>query len=255
MDENPTDVVAEAEDTVGAETPEEIVTADAPEQVAAEDEQASPITFGFSQSVVVLSDPSSAEAEAIAALRTHLLAHHVRAGRRGLAICSPNAKSGTTFVAANLAVSLARAGIRTLLIDANLRKPAMHRMIVPSREMPALSDCLSDSSIAYGSVIQEEVMPSLSVIYAGGRNERAQELLAGASFKSLVDLCMRDFEVTIIDTPPSNNSSDARRIASIVRHCVVVARKDVSYVSDIKTLIDELKSDKVNVIGTVLNEF
>lgn len=214
-----------------------------------------PVTVQFSPRVVVLSEPNSPEAEAIAALRTHLLAHHIRAGRRGLAICSPSAEGGSTFLSVNLAVSLAKAGIRTLLIDANLRQPDVHNMIVPSREVPSLKSCLTDSSVTFGDVILEEAIPSLSIIYAGEELSQAHEQLAAPAFKSLVDLCMRDFEVTIIDTPASNNNADARRIASIVRHCVVVARKDKTYVSDVKTLIEEMKSDKVNVIGTVLNEF
>src|SRR3546814_263595 len=111
MDENLTDVA-------GPEADDATVSPDMLEQAKAENGDETPISFRFSQRVVVLSDSNSPEAEAIAALRTHLLAHHVRAGRRGLAVCSPSSKSGATFVAVNLAVSLARAGIRTLLIDA-----------------------------------------------------------------------------------------------------------------------------------------
>lgn len=213
------------------------------------------LRFRVSDKVVVLSDPTSGEAEAIAAVRTHLLAHHVRAGRRGLAVCAPNSKSGSTFMSVNLAVSLARAGIKTLLIDADMRSPAIHKMIVPSREVPSLRDCLADTNVNYGDIIQEEVLPSLSIIYAGRSSTRAQELLSGQRFKSLLDLCMREFEVTIIDTPASNSNADGRRIASVVRYCIIVARKDKTYVSDVEALIEEMKSDKVNVIGTILNEF
>ncbi|WP_018075648.1 CpsD/CapB family tyrosine-protein kinase [Novosphingobium nitrogenifigens] len=214
-----------------------------------------PITFKISDKVVVASDPSSPEAEAIAALRTHLLSHHVDRGRRGLAVCSPSGGSGTTFVSVNLAVSLARAGIKTLLIDANLREPSLHRMIVPSRDMPSLKDALIDSDTEYGSVIQENVLPNLSLIYSGGKSSHAQELLSGARFKTLLDLCMREFGVTIVDTPASNTNADGRRIASVVRHAIIVARKDWTYVADVNTLIDELRSDKVNVVGTVYNEY
>ncbi|QGP80136.1 AAA family ATPase [Sphingobium sp. CAP-1] len=244
-----------------AEGLEDIVPADdaiSDEPATAQPPAAGPqeeIEFRVSDKVVVLSDPTSAEAEAIAAVRTHLLAHHVRAGRRGLALCAPNSKSGSTFMSVNLAVSLARAGIKTLLIDADMRSPSIHKMIVPSREVPALRDCLANVDVNYGDIIQEEVLPSLSIIYAGRSSTRAQELLSGQRFKSLLDLCMREFEVTIIDTPASNSNADGRRIASVVRYCIIVARKDKTYVSDVSTLIEEMKSDKVNVIGTVLNEF
>lgn len=258
------------EDNSDMDTPYSDNEAEGVEQIAPADEQsteestpkpesASPdkeeLRFRVSDKVVVLSDPTSAEAEAIAAVRTHLLAHHVRAGRRGLALCAPNSKSGSTFMSVNLAVSLARAGIKTLLIDADMRSPAIHKMIAPSREVPSLRDCLADMNVNYGDIIQEEVLPSLSIIYAGRSSTRAQELLSGQRFKSLLDLCMREFEVTIIDTPASNSNADGRRIASVVRYCIIVARKDKTYVSDVATLIEEMKSDKVNVIGTVLNEY
>lgn len=213
------------------------------------------IHFKVSDKVVVATDPGSPEAEAIAALRTHLLAHHIARGRRGLALCSPSTRSGTTFVAVNLAVSLARAGIKTLLVDGNLRQPAVHKMIVPSREMPALKDVLVDPTAEFGAIIQEEVMPNLSLIYSGGKSMHAQELLSGQRFKALLDLCMREFEATIVDTPASNTNADGRRIASVVRHAVIVARKDWTFVSDVRTLIDELQSDMVNVVGTVYNEY
>lgn len=233
------------------EPAEPAATATPAEAETAED----PITFKVSDKVVVATDPSRPEAEAIAALRTHLLAHHISRGRRGLALCSPSSRSGTTFVAVNLAVSLARAGIKTLLIDGNMRQPSVHKLLVPSREMPALKDVLVDPTAEYGSIIQEEVMPNLSVIYSGGKSTHAQELLSGHRFKSLLDLCMREFEVTIVDTPASNTNADGRRIASVVRHAIIVARKDVTYVSDVRTLIDELQSDTVNVVGTVYNEY
>ena len=98
-------------------------------------------------------------------------------------------------------------------------------------------------------------MPNLSLIYSGGKSAHAQELLSGARFKALIDLCMREFEVTIVDTPAGNANADGRRIAAIVRHAIIVARKDWTYVADVRTLIDELQSDTVNVAGTIYNEY
>lgn len=214
-----------------------------------------PINYKISDKLVVATDPSSPQAEAVAAIRTHLLSHHFGRGRRGIALCSPSAKSGTTFVAVNLAVSLARTGMKTLLIDANLRDPAVHTMIVPSREMPSLKSVLVDPEGDFGAIIQEEVMPNLSLIYSGGKSVYAQELLSGSRFKSLIDLCQREFDVTIVDTPAGNTNADGRRIAAVVRHAIILARKDWTYVSDIRTLINELQSVSVNVVGTIYNEF
>lgn len=214
-----------------------------------------PTTYRLARSVVVASNPASPEAEAIGALRSHLLSQHVRLGRRGLAICAPTLQTGASFVSVNLAVAMAQAGLKTLLIDGDMRRPSVNRMILPSREVPGLEDALHDSQVSFSDVVQDDVMPNLSIIFSGRPAGNPQELLAGPRFKALIDRCMRDFELTIIDTPPSNTNADSRRIASVVRYAAIVARKDISFVSDIETIITDLKADQVRVIGTIMNEY
>ena len=82
-----------------------------------------------------------------------------------------------------------------------------------------------------------------------------QELLASKAMNELLDTCLRDYDVTIVDTPPGNSSADARRIAMAVRYAMLVAKKDDSFVGDVKKLADELTSDRATVIGTFLNDF
>ena len=68
-----------------------------------------------------------------------------------------------------------------------------------------------------------------------------------------MNFCFRSFDLTIIDTPPANRSSDAGLVSAVAGYSLIVARKDKSFVADIKTLADQLGSDGVRVIGTVLN--
>lgn len=211
------------------------------------------VEFRVTDDVVVLNDPQGAQAEALAALRTHIMAQHLRAGRRSLALCAPNAGVGCTTIAVNLAVSLAQVGVKTLLVDADMRHPAVHRHLVPSREVPGLVQCLQPDGCGFGDAIQPDVLPNLSLIYAGGRADNPQELLAGARFKALLDLCLRDYNMMVIDTPPSSASSDARRIAGVVGHALMVVGRDQTFVSDAKLLAEELESDRVRVIGSVLS--
>jgi Mrp family chromosome partitioning ATPase len=69
-----------------------------------------------------------------------------------------------------------------------------------------------------------------------------------------MDNCLREFDITIVDAPPANLYADARRISSVVGYGIVVARRNVSLVDDIKTLVGELTDDHSIVVGTVLNE-
>jgi capsular exopolysaccharide synthesis family protein len=207
-----------------------------------------------SEEVVTVCEPTSARAEAIRALRTHIVTQHVQGGRRALAVCAASAEVGCTFVAVNLAVSLSQIGVKTLLIDGDLRNPKVDGFIRPVRSSMGLQQFLASPDMDAAEVIEGEVMPNLSVLHAGGAAANPQELLAGSRFHDLMDICMRDFDLTIIDTSPANTCADARRIGNVTGYALVVARRHRSMVEDLKTLVAELEGDHVHVVGSVLNE-
>jgi capsular exopolysaccharide synthesis family protein len=212
-------------------------------------------SYVLSRSLVTISDPKSGPAEAIRALRTHVMAQHIEAGRRALAVAAASAETGTTYITANLAVAMAQAGMKTLLIDGNLREPGVEALIRPPGPVAGLSQCLASDEDDYAGYIETEVMPNLSIMYAGGVPANPQELLAGDRFEALMNVCLRDFDLTIMDTPPANSCSDARRICSVLGYSMVVTRRDWTRVNDVKTLMEQLQSDGAKVIGTVLNDF
>lgn len=211
-------------------------------------------TFGFAPSLVAFVDPASRQAEAIRILRTHVMAQHIDRGRRALAICAPSAGVGTTFIATNLAIALSQIGLKTLLIDGNLRQPGIDRLIRYRGTVVGLSECLQTPNSTFASYIHDRVLPDLSVMYAGQPPANAQELLAGDQFRIFMDSCLRDFDVTIIDTPPANISSDARRISNVVGYSLIVAGKDRTFVKDVKILTRQLQADHASVVGAVLNQ-
>lgn len=213
-----------------------------------------PLTFVLSNALATISEPSTEQAESIRVLRTHVMAQHVDQGRRALSICAVSPDSGCTLVAANLAVALSQIGVKTLLIDGDLRNPSIEGLIRPSRPVAGLQQCLRAGDGDYSAFIQQDVLPDLSVMYSGGVPPDPQELLAGDRFKTLMDHFLRDFQMTIIDTPPAMSCADSRRVSSVVGYSVVVARQHQSRITDIGTLISQLQQDGAKVIGTVLRE-
>jgi protein-tyrosine kinase len=211
--------------------------------------------FEFAKSIVTLSEPRSVAAESIRALRTHIQSQHLQEGRRGIAICGASQGVGCTFIAVNLAVALSKIGVATLLIDANMREPGVDRFIVPKTPRGGLRDALIDVRAGAGEFIENEVLPNLSVLFAGQPASNAQELLAQERFGTVLNSCLRDYDATIVDTPPANTCADARRVSNVISYSLVVARKNQSLVSDVKTLVQQLEGDRATVIGTVLNEF
>ena len=209
--------------------------------------------YGFAPSIVALLSEAGPQAEAIRGLRTHIMARHLNQGRRALAVCAPSVGVGCSFIAANLAVGLSQIGVKTLLIDGDLHRPAIDRMIRPPNAPGGLVKALTSVDLAFQDSINPNVLPNLSIMYAGKAAANPQELLAGERFQTLMNYCLREYEVTIVDTPPANTSSDARRIGSVVGYSLIVAAKNSSFVKDIRTLSGQLKADHAAVIGTVLN--
>ena len=208
----------------------------------------------LSRALVTIADPNGVQAEAVRALRTHLMAQHINEGCRAIAICGATPGVGCSFVAANLAVALSQIGLNTLLVDANMRRPGVDAIIPTGQPVNGLRQFLSSADPNVAEHIQIDVLPNLSVMYAGGPAANAQDLLAGDRFKALMDFCRRDFDVTVVDTPAANSCSDARRISTVVGHSMLVARRNRTLVHDLRTLTAQLEADRARVIGSVLNE-
>jgi Mrp family chromosome partitioning ATPase len=211
------------------------------------------VLFGFSSELVVVDAPGSEASVALHAVAAQLMAQQLEQGRRGVAICGTSAGAGVTFLAANLAVSLAQAGVSTLLVDANLREPGLERIIAPSRPVPGLAQILRSDGTARPDVEQHHALPNLTVVYAGGPAVDAPDLLGAATLRDFILSSLRNFEFTVIDTPPANASADCRAISALVGYSLIVARRNVSFVDDVATLTAQLEEDGAVVIGALMN--
>jgi capsular exopolysaccharide synthesis family protein len=210
--------------------------------------------YELSPELVTLHDSRPHEAEAIRTVRTHIVARHLEDGRRGVAVCAPTRGVGCTFTAANLAVSLAQAGVATLLIDADLRTPQVDTFIRPQANKPGLKDCIASPERTLNDCIHAEVLPNLSILYSGGRADSPQELLASDRFKEIIERCLRDFEFTVIDTSAADMGADDLRVARIVGYAVIVAKSHTTKVNELTELAGMLHEDGAKVIGTILND-
>jgi capsular exopolysaccharide synthesis family protein len=206
-----------------------------------------------SAELVVLSDPTCESAEAIRALRTRLQSDHVKSGRRGLAVCAPNVGVGCSVVAANLAIAMSQAGVNTLLLDANLRAPRVQEMFGIEGAGGGLAACLG-GSMSLDDALHHQALPNLDVLVAG-RTTQPQEVLASPRFGEILHACFRDYDMTIIDTSPANSSADSLLVANAVGFAIIVARKNRTMVADMRTLAQQLRGERAQVLGTVLTSF
>jgi capsular exopolysaccharide family len=204
---------------------------------------------------LVLSNPNSIEAESIRALRTRFVAQHVQEGRRSIAVCTPAEDTGCTFVATNLAAAISQIGLSTVLVDANLRAPSVSDAFGIRSARGGLSEYLADPAKEIDDIIIENVLPDLAIIPAGTVPTNPQELLSGGRFPHLVDRLLREFDLTIFDTTPTNSCTDAQRVANVAGYSLIVGRKHKTFFNDIRTLSQLLGADRSVVVGTVLNDF
>jgi protein-tyrosine kinase len=207
----------------------------------------------LSNELVVAYEPFHPRAEELRALRTQLLMRWSKAGRRTLAIVSPGAGEGRSYVAANLAVVFSQLGERTLLIDADLRTPRQHRIFnVPDRI--GLSAVLSGRADR-GAVAPVREFGRLWLLPAGAPPPNPQELLSRPALGFFLQEMWTEFDVILFDTPPAKRYADAQNVAFRAGNVVMLARKDHTRLADTTSVIRELSDTGIRVVGTVFNAF
>ncbi len=212
-------------------------------------------TEDVSREVIAAFNPYHPRVEEMRALRTQLLIrwYNPQTGNRALAIVSPGAREGRSYVAANLAVLFAQLGHRTLLIDADLRNPRQHLLFNLSDRI-GLSAVLSGRA-GQGAATSITGIAALKVLPAGPTPPNPQELLSRGGFVQLLKDAETDYDVVIVDTPPAGNVADVQAIAYRTGSALMVARRNHTRVGDAAEVARELADCGVRLVGTVMNVF
>jgi chain length determinant protein tyrosine kinase EpsG len=208
---------------------------------------------GFSSELIAAFAPDSAPVEHLRQLRSQLMLRWFENDVRqsALAIVSPGVGEGRSYIAANLAVLFAQLGKRTLLIDADLRRPRQHQIFgLPGRI--GLSAVLARRA---GPEVISEIrsLPHLYVLAAGAVPPNPQELLARDGFARLLTSLRTVYDVILVDTPATATCADASTVAARAGAALMVACRDRTSVSRINRLTEELRQFGVAVVGAVLN--
>ncbi len=208
----------------------------------------------LSRELVAAYQPFSPEVENLRALRSQLMLRwfDAEAHRKSLAIVSPGPGEGRSHIAANLAIVFSQLGERTLLIDADLRRPRQHRLFKLSNGA-GLSGMLSGRA-GSEAVVRVSGLLGLSVLPAGVLAPNPQELLGRPVFADMLESLSHDFDVVILDTPAAAEFADAHTIATRAGAALLVARKDHSSLPQAAHLTRNLQEFGTTVVGAVLND-
>jgi receptor protein-tyrosine kinase len=171
---------------------------------------------------------------------------------KAFAVISSGPGDGKTFVAANLAVTFAQMGQRTLLIDADLRHGRLHRMFGLDNRT-GLSTMLN-RRIGPGALQRVPGLPNLSVVTCGPAAPNPSELLSREVFAHLLTSFSRAYDAIILDTPGVADEPDATLVAERAGAALVLARKDRSAFDAVVELVRAGAVPRVSVLGSVLND-
>ena len=203
--------------------------------------------------VPVLTNPVPHDfGESFRSLRTSLVFTSGGDGKRTIAVTSTQPLEGKTTTACNLAVALALGGSRVMLIDADMRRPGLHRTMGLQNEV-GLSHVLTGQA-RVREAVQRTSEPNLYVMTAGRTPPNPSELLSSARMQNLVaNLQSGPFDWVIIDTPPVLAVTDAVIIAPYVSGLVFVVGAEMTRRAHAERAIETIQSGKPNIIGAVLN--
>ncbi|MDB5874135.1 MAG: hypothetical protein JWQ07_3577 [Ramlibacter sp.] len=207
----------------------------------------------LSRELVAAREPDSEAVEHLRALRSQLMLRWFEndARQAALAVVSPGAGEGRSWMAANLAVLFSQLGKRTLLVDADLRRPRQHQIFgVPGRT--GLSGILAGRA-GWESVCEIKALPDLWVLPAGAVPPNPQELLARPGFARLITAMRASYEVILVDTPPSESCADAGTVAARAGAALIVACQDATSMTRVAALADDMRQFGVTIVGAVLN--
>ena len=196
-------------------------------------------------------DPKSPISEAYRSLRTSLMFDDNNESKIML-VSSPGPGEGKTTTVANLAITYANMGKKTLLVDADLRKPVMHKMFNIDQKL-GLTNYLSGSTSKISDLCFESRVENLSLMSSGIVPPNPSELLASNNMKKFISDIKKDFDIILIDTPPMIAVTDAFVLDKFVDKKLLVIRASVTQKGALERTLVNMENMSSRIDGVVFN--
>jgi protein-tyrosine kinase len=207
----------------------------------------------LSPELITAYQPHSARAEELRTLRSELVLRWFGRGNRVLAVVEARRGNGCNVLAANLAVSFAQLGERTLLIDANLRAPSQQTLFGLTAKC-GLVDFIEGRESLDKVLTAVPGFSRLSVMCAGAPPPNPQELLGHISFGYLMETSPTKYDVVIVDAPPMLECADAQIIAARAGGVVLSTKRHRTRLADAIRVKSQLQPAGAVLLGAVIDE-
>ena len=195
-------------------------------------------------------DPKSPISEVFRLLRTNIQYINKDEKSTAIMLTSTTPANGKKFVTANLAITLAQANKRVILVDSDIRKPRLHKVFELENTM-GLSDYLRNSSD--GLYIRKTNIENLSIVTAGTMVNNPSELIGQEKFKKTIEALKEKYDYVIIDSSPILMVTDSILVSRVVDATILIAIYNKTRIDDLKSAVRRINYVGGNVAGVVVN--
>ena len=195
--------------------------------------------------------PGSAEAESYRGVRTALFVGLDTSKQKVIQVSSPEPGDGKSTFISNLAIALAQSGKRVLLLDADLRRPTIHRLFSARQEIGTAEVLAGEIQLA--NALQESVVQNLWLLSAGMSPPNPAETLASERFDQLIATARAEFDFVLVDTPPMLVVSDPCIVASRTDGLLLVVRMNKNSRVALRQTNQLIQQHQIRLLGAVVN--
>jgi len=204
-----------------------------------------------STGMVTYYEPNSPAAESYRALRTNLIFSQASGRLKSILVTSARPGEGKSTTSSNLAITFAQQGLRTLLIDCDLRYPKQNKIFNAERK-PGLTEWMRDPTLLES--LRTTSIENLWLLPAGGRPHNPVEFLGSPAMAKALQTFSERFDMVVIDTCPVLAASDPLVLGTLVDGVLLVVRAGDTEQGEAKHAVDQLNTVGARVVGVVLND-
>lgn len=195
--------------------------------------------------------PKSTASEAYRGIRTSILFSSAEQAPQVLIISSSGPREGKTITSANIAITMAQAGNRVVILDCDMRRPRVHKIFSLSRDR-GMSNLLVGNDELDNILIRTDI-PNLDVIPSGPIPPNPSEVLSSQRMADLIEVLRGRYDRIIIDTPPITAVTDAVILSKVVDGVVLIVRAGVAHRELVRNAVEQLRQVNAHILGAVLN--
>jgi len=201
--------------------------------------------------LITLQEPLSPQSEAYRTLRINLQYASLDEALDTLLVTSVGPDEGKTTSLANLAVTLAQAEQRVIVVDCDLRRPQVHQLFGLPNDR-GLTTAILDEQALQAPSLQHTGIENLRVLTSGPLPQRPADLLGSRRMATLIETLKEQADMVLFDAPPVMSATDAAMLATQVDAVLLVVSAGQTRREDSLLAIERLQKDKARIIGALL---